>query len=280
MVTRPQRRRPINIRLVLSLGLICLVILFAGVGPWLYPVDPSSVVGRPNSAPSRQYPLGTDARGRDVLAQLMFGTRTSLFIGVVAASISLAVGVLIGVISGYKGGIVDELLMLTTNIMLAFPVILLLLLLAVFVPARGRSIVAVLIGLTSWPWLARAVRAQIMSLKERQFVFLSKMSGYGSTRIALVELLPNMFSYVVMAFVLLMSGAVLAEAGMSMIGVGLTEGTSLGIMLFWGQMFEAVRRGLYWWFIPPGVILVILATSLLLLSTALDEYFNPRLRER
>lgn len=273
-----QPQRALRARLWVSLSLIVVVVLIGLVGPSVYPVDPAAVVGRSNRPPGRQHPLGTDAGGRDILAQLLFGTRTSLLVGFVAAAISLAIGVVIGVAAGYKGGLVDEFLVSITNIMIAFPVIILLFLVAVFVPARGPQTVALLIGFTSWPWVARAVRAQIMSLKERPFVFLTKTAGYSDVKLALYDLIPNMLAYIFMAFVLLMSGAILAEAGLSMIGVGITQGTSLGIMLFWAQMFEAVRRGMYWWFIPPGAILVTLATSMLLLSTALDEYFNPRLR--
>jgi len=131
---------------------------------------------------------------------------------------------------------------------------------------------------TSWPWVARAVRAQMMSLKAREFVYMSRIAGLRDIRIIVEDLLPNMASYIFMAFVLLMSGAMIAEAGLSMIGLGVTKGISLGIILYWAQLFESVRRGLWWWFMPPGACLVALASSLLLMSTALDEYFSPRLK--
>lgn len=278
MVTALRVRRAFRFKLWVSLILVLGIVLFGGIGPLIYPVDPTAATGRSNQPPSKHHPLGTDAGGKDVLAQVMHGTRTSLLIGFVAATISLATGLIIGVIAGYRRGIIDEMLMSMTNIILALPVILLMMLLAVFVPVRSSYTVAILIGLTSWPWVARAVRAQIMSLKERQFVYLGKMAGWSGMKIALFDLVPNMLAYIFMAFVLLMSGAVLAEAGLSMIGVGLTKGTSLGLILFWAQMFEAVRRGMFWWFVPPGAVLVTLATAMLLLSTALDEFFNPRLK--
>ena len=117
-----------------------------------------------------------------------------------------------------------------------------------------------------------------MSLKSREFVFLARMAGLSDLRIALGELIPNMGAYIFMAYMMLISGAMMAEAGLSMIGVGLTKGVSLGIMLFWAQMQEGVRRGLYWCFVPPGACLVAIASSLLLLTTALDEYFSPKLK--
>jgi len=211
---------------------------------------------------------------------LIHGTGTSLAIGVTAAGIAITIAVLIGVISGYRGGLIDELLMASANIVLTFPAILLLLAVSVFVPVRSPMVVAILIGFTSWPGPARAIRSQIMSLKEREFVFLSRMAGWSDTRIALVDLLPNMMAYVFTSSVVVMSAAMLAEAGLTMIGVGVTKGTSLGVMLFWAQMSDAVRRGLYWLFIPPGGVLTIACASLLLLATALDQFFNPRLRER
>jgi peptide/nickel transport system permease protein len=268
----------LSARFLISSALIAAVAVLAVFGPSWYPVSPVAIVGRAERPPSQEHPLGTDARGRDVLAQIVHGTRTSLFIGLLAAVTALTIGGLIGALAGFKRGFIDDVLMLLTNLMLAFPAILLLLLVAVFLPVRGPVVVALLLGFTAWPWLARAVRAQIMSLKEREFVALSRMAGLSDIRIALADLLPNMGSYMFMAFVLLMSGAMLAEAGLSMIGMGLTEGVSLGIMLFWAQMFEAVRRELYWWFIPPGAVLVALSTSLLVFSTALDEYFSPRLK--
>lgn len=274
------RQHPLlQVRFIVGGALILAVVLMVTFVPWLlYPVDPTIVVGERERPPSREHLLGTDERGRDVLAQVIHGTRASLFIGLITAAVGAAIGVGVGVVSGFRGGILDEVLMLFANIVLAFPMILLLLMVAFFLPVRGPIVVAVLMGLTIWPWVARAVRSQIMSLKERPFVFMARMSNFSNTKIAVVELLPNMGAYIFMTFVILMASAMVTEAGLSMIGVGVTEGKSLGIMLFWAQTLEAVRRGIWWWFIPPGAILVIITSSLLVISTALDEYFSPRLK--
>ncbi|MCX8171810.1 MAG: ABC transporter permease, partial [Candidatus Bathyarchaeota archaeon] len=199
-------------------------------------------------------------------------------IGLIAALIALCIGVIIGVLSGYWGGLVDSSLMLVTDVILVLPSILIMMLIAAYLKERNPIFVSLVIGVTSWPWVARAIRAQMMSLKAREFVYMSKIAGLRDIRIIFEDLLPNMASYIFMAFVLLMSGAMIAEAGLSMIGLGVTKGISLGIILYWAQLFESVRRGLWWWFIPPGACLVTLAASLLSLSTALDEYFSPRLR--
>jgi len=265
-------------KLVVSLATVAIIMMMGLVGPLLYPVDPLERAYAMERPPNPQNPLGTDTYGRDVLAQLLWGIRTSLYIGTTAALIALAIGTLIGAIAGVRGGLTDEILMSVTNIVIAMPSILLMMLIAAYFKYRDPIIVSIIIGVTSWPWVARAVRAQILSLKAREFVYFSKMAGYSDLRIAIEDLLPNLAAYIFMTFVLLMSGAMIAEAGLSMIGVGVTRGTSLGIMLYWAQMMEAVRRGLWWWFIPPGAVLVALATSLLTISTALDEYFSPRLR--
>lgn len=264
----------ISVIIVLALTLIGLI------GPELYQVDPFSSVFRPEQPPNHTNPLGTDIYGRDILAQLLHGIRMSLYIGVVAALIALAIGTLVGACAGVKGGITDEILMSVTNIVVAMPSILLMMLIAAYFRYRDPILVSLIIGVTSWPWVARAVRAQIMSLKAREFVYFSRMAGYSDLRIAIEDLLPNLGAYIFMAFVLLMSGAMVAEAGLSMIGVGVTKGISLGIMLYWAQIMEAVRRGIWWWFMPPGVVLVALSAAPLMISTALDEYFSPRLRER
>ena len=265
-------------KLVISLSIFWGLILLSVFGSILYPVDPLSVVGPPERPPSSAYPLGTDNRGRDVLALVIHGIKNSLYIGLIAALIALCIGVVIGVLSGYWGGLVDSSLMLLTDVILVLPSILIMILIAAYLKERNPIFVALVIGVTSWPWVARAVRAQMMSLKTREFIYMSKIAGLRDIKIVFEDLLPNMASYIFMAFVLLMSGAMIAEAGLSMIGLGVTKGISLGIVLYWAQLFESIRRGLWWWFIPPGACLVALAASLLSLSTALDEYFSPRLK--
>jgi len=262
----------------LSIAIFSSILMIGLVGPMVYQVNPTKMIGPPEIPPSDKYPLGTDSYGRDLLAQLLHGIRNSIYIGATAAAISLAIGVTIGALSGYKGGVTDSSLMLVTDVVCALPSIMLMMLIAAYLKERNPMLVALVIGITSWPWVARAVRSQILSLKSREFIYMSKMAGLSDSKIIFQDLLPNMASYIFMAFVLLMSGAMIAEAGLSMIGLGVTRGVSLGMILYWAQLLESVRRGLWWWFIPPGACLVALATSLLLLSTALDEYFSPRLK--
>lgn len=263
----------------ISLGVVLSIAVIGLVGPILYPKDPFSVF-RPEQPPSLEHPLGTDTWGRDLLAQLLTGIRGSLYIGVVAGIIATIIGIIVGLIAGFKGGVLDSALMLVTNVILIIPTILLLILIAAYFKVRSLLLVALIIGVTSWPWLTISVRAQIMSLREREFMYMSRIAGLSSFRILIEDLLPNIASYTFMSFILMMGGAMIAEAGLSMIGLGSTSGVSLGLMLFWAEHFEAIRRGLWWWFIPPGAVLVVLTTALLTMVTALDEFFNPRLREQ
>jgi len=267
-----------NKRFIAGISVFIAILLMGLVGPLLYPKDPLSFAGPMERPPSEKYPLGTDTYGRDLLAQLLHGTRNSLYVGFLTAVIALGIGLLVGSVAGVKGGIVDEALMGITNVVLAIPGILLAILVASYLKVRSMEMVALLLGVTSWPWFARALRAQLMSLREREFVYLSRMAGYSDLRLAIEDLVPNIATYVFMAFILFVNGGILGEAGLSLIGVGPTRGVTLGLMLQWAALMEAVRRGLWWWFIPPGAVIVAATSSLIIVSTAMDEVFNPRLR--
>ncbi|MGE0033536.1 MAG: ABC transporter permease [Pseudothermotoga sp.] len=229
--------------------------------------------------PSAKHPLGTDTYGRDVLAQLLHGIRSSLYIGFLAAIISLAIGTVVGSLSAVKRGIVDDTLMAITNIVLTTPSILIAILVASYLRIRSMEVVAVILGLFQWPWFARAIRAQLMSVMSREYVYLSIMAGYSDMRLVIEDLLPTIATYAFMSFVLFINGGIMGEAGLSLIGLGPTRGISLGLMLQWAVLMEAVRRGLWWWFVPPGIAIVALTASLMVISTTMDEVFNPRLRE-
>jgi len=145
----------------------------------------------------------------------------------------------------------------------------------------GFSIFAffVILGLCQWPGCARAIRAQLMSVISREYVYLSIMAGYSDLKLIVEDLIPTIATYAFMSFVLFINGGIMGEASLSLIGLGPTQGISLGIMLQWAVLMEAVRRGLWWWFVPPGIAIVAITSSLLIISTAMDEVFNPRLRE-
>ena len=255
-----------------------LIVVTAVLGPRFDDRNPRFAVGGRYDEPSAQVWLGTDAIGNDVFLQLMHGLGTSLYIGLVAGIVATLIGVTIGTLSGYLGGLLDEILMGFTNILITVPTIVVLVLLSVALQNRSTLLLGVIIGVTSWPWTARAVRAQTSSLKTREHVDVAKLSGARTFGIIIREILPYMASYVVMAFVLQLSSGILNEAGLSLLGLGPSQSISLGKMLQSALQGEALRTGAYWAILPQTILLSIIAFSLLLLQSSLDELFNPRLR--
>jgi peptide/nickel transport system permease protein len=240
--------------------------------------DPLDMVDLENLPPSPQRLLGTDSFGRDLFVEVSFGILNSLRIGVMAGLIATFIGIVIGATAGFKGGIVDEILNLFTNVILVLPALPLLIVLGSYLRIRNEYFLSLLIGIISWPWTARAIRAQTYSLKTRDFIDVSRISGLSDLELIMLDILPNMLSYIVMAFALQMGGAILSEAGLSMIGLGPTDIVTLGMILRWAYLWEAVRRGIWWWIVPPGIIITLTSVSLLLINIGLDEVFNPRLK--
>jgi len=267
-------------KLLVGVIILLAVVLFSVLGMILYPLNPRAMLFKDLQPPSLQNPLGTDVFGRDVLAQLIHGTYNSLRIGIIAGLIATLIGVVIGVTAGYVGGIVDEALNLITNAFLVIPTLALLIVIASYIKVRSELVMVMIIGLTSWPWAVRSIRAQVYSLRAREFVDLAKLSGLSTFEIMFLEVLPNMLSYVVMCFVLQMSGAILSEAGLSAIGLGPTALVTLGMMLRWVLVWGAQRYGAWWWFLPPGIMITVVTLAFLLINSGLDELYNPRLRRR
>jgi peptide/nickel transport system permease protein len=266
-------------RFLFGVVLVLLVVGFGVLGPTIFDKhQPMRIVGLLYDPPSANAWLGTDNFGRDVFAQLMHGTRTSLSIGLIAGTTAILIGVLIGTVAGYVGGMTEEILMAITNIVITIPGIVILILLSIAFQQRSVIIMGIIIGVVGWPWTARAVRAQTSSLRTREHVDIARLSGTGTLGLIIGEIIPYMLSYVVMAFILQLSSAILAEAALSMLGLGIDRGISLGVMLQWALLWESVRTGAWWAFVPPTFLLTIIAFSLLLLQSSVDEIFNPRLR--
>jgi peptide/nickel transport system permease protein len=270
-----------NRRFWFALTLRGTLLVFGFLGPVIFgATDPTKLVGGLYDSPSSEHWLGTDNFGRSVFVLLMYGIRTSLKIGFIAGLVATTIGVVVGTTAGYHGGRTEEGLMAFTNIVITIPSLVILILLSIAITTRSVATMGLIIGLTSWPWTARAVRAQSSSLRTREHVDVARISGSGSFTIILQEIIPYMLSYIVMAFVLQLSAGVLQEAALSMLGLGPSNTISLGIMLHWALLWESVRTGAWWAFIPPTVCLTLIAFSLLLLQSSVDEIFNPRLRRR
>jgi len=267
-----------NGRFRFSMILMLIMVGFAIVGPMLSRQNPLFAVGGRFDPPSSRAILGTDVIGNDVFVQLMHGLGTSLKIGVIAGAIATLIGVAIGTLAGFLGGVVDEALMGFTNVIITIPTIVILILLSVAVETRSLLSMGLIIGVTSWPWTARAVRAQTASLRTREHVDVARLSGAGTLSIIIWEILPYMFSYIFMAFVLQLASGILNEAALSLLGLGPDNTISLGKMLQFAIQGEAVRTGAYWAFLPPTILLALISFGLLLLQSSMDEVFNPRLR--
>lgn len=228
-------------------------------------------------------PLGTDNFGRDVLKQLVSAAGTSLIIGLIAGTVATLIGLILGLLAGYLGGVMDDIIMFFTNIFTVIPSFVLLILISYSIgqEQRGAATVAFVIGLTSWVWTTRSVRSQVISLRNRDHVNLSKLSGHGLLRIILTDILPYIASYVMMAFILQVSSGILAEAQLSLLGLGpkTTEVPTLGLMMNWSMLYSAHMNGSWWAYFPVILVIALISFSLNLMNTGLDQVFNPTLRD-
>ncbi len=228
-------------------------------------------------------PLGTENFGRDMLKELLAAAGTSLKIGLLAGIVATLLGLFFGLLSGYLGGWVDEVIMFITTMFTVIPGFVLLILISYSLgqEARGPMIIAVVIGLTSWTWTARSVRSQVISLRNRDHVNLSKISGHSLARIILTDILPYIASYVVMAFILQVSSGILAEAQLSLLGLGpkTTTTPTLGLMMNWAMNYSAHTNGSWWAYFPVIFIIAAITFSLNQMNTGMDQVFNPALRD-
>ena len=208
-----------------------------------------------DKGPMELHVLGTDKFGRDVLSQLVSATKTSLLIGIVAGSIATLMGLTIGLLAGYLGGQLDNFLSSITNIFIVIPSIVILILISVSISSNSFITTGIIIGFTSWPWTARSVRAQTTSLRNRDHVNLSKLAGHSMTRIIIRDILPYIASYVVMAFILQVASGILAEATISMLGLGPRNVATLGLMMYWAGNFSALFNE-NWWALFPMVVMI------------------------
>jgi peptide/nickel transport system permease protein len=267
-------------RFWVAAALVVFTVLLGVIGPLVVSVDPNATVGGLYDKPQccGALILGTDNEGQSVISNLVYGTRTSLIVGLLAGLLATVIGLLVGLVAGYRGGWVDDVLTAVTNVGLAIPGIVVIILISVSLPKRNIFTLAFVIGLVAWFWVARAVRAQASSIRTREHIDVARLSGAGFWSILLRDVLPYLLSYVVMAGVLQVSGAILFESTLSMLGLGPANATSLGTMLYWAIAWGSVRTGAWWAFVPPTLMLTLIVFGLLLLQSSLNEVFNPRLR--
>jgi len=266
-----------NTKLIIGLSLVVLFILIALIGP-LFVKYSFTAFNPPRLPPSHAYWFGTNYFGNDVFGEFVYGLRESLFVGVLAGCGATVIGMTLGFIAGYKGGLVDEALNVLTNVLLTLPTLVLLILVAGFLKHTSALTEAALIACTTWTWAMRAIRAQTFSLVSRDFVGLARMSGEKTRSIIVREIAPNMSSYLFLVFILLFGSSILTAAGLDFLGLGPPNGMSLGIMMEQATDWSALPLHLWWWFVPPGIAITGVVGGLYLANVGLDEVFNPKLR--
>ncbi|SDB92550.1 peptide/nickel transport system permease protein [Sanguibacter gelidistatuariae] len=268
------RRSP---KFALGAGIVLAIVLFAIFGPMLTQ-NPKFSGNEALQPPSTDHWLGTTGLGYDMLAQLAYGARGSLIIGVVVAAIAVSLSVLFGVVGGYLGGWTDEILSLITNIMLVIPGLPLIIVISGYMDGRTVWFVAFVLGLTAWAGSAVVLRLQARSLRNRDYVAAARVSGEKAFRIVFVEIMPNLLPLFAAQFLFAMVFAILGEAGLSYLGLGATGSITWGTILNDAQVGMALTRDAWWWFVPPGVLIALVGGGLSLINFSIDEIINPKLR--
>ena len=263
-------------KVLTGLGILVFFVLLGIIGP-LFVGNPSTTGADAYAPPSWHYLLGTTDTGQDIFAQLVDGTSVSLIVGFVASAIATGIAVAIGLLSAFLGGIWDEILSTVTNAFLVIPALPLVIVLAGYLHGAGPVVISVVIAATAWPWTARVMRAQTLSLRRRDYVQAARVAGESTTRIIWFEIVPNEIPLIAAQFLTTVLYAILIQAGLSFLGVVSVTTWSWGTMLYWAQNAEALSFGAWWWFVPPGLCLALLGTGLALMNFGVDEIANPRL---
>jgi peptide/nickel transport system permease protein len=240
--------------------------------------DPNKRVARGHQPPSAELLLGSTRSGKDVLSQVLHGGKISLLVAFSAAMITTVIAVAVGISAGYFGGRVDEILMSFTNIVLVFPQLPLLIIIAAFVGQVGPIVIALIIGLSSWAWGARVIRSQTMAIRNKEFIIAAEVMGESKLRIMFVEILPNLISIVVGGAIGTCIYALMAEAGLEFLGLGDPTIITWGTMLFWAQSNSAFIVGAWWDMVVPGTAIAIFGGGLALLNMSIDQVSNPKLK--
>ncbi len=266
-------------KLGVGLFLVLGLTLFGVLGPMLVS-DPDAISSTGMASPGGGHLLGTTQTGQDVLAQLAYSTRGSLQIGLLVGILATVLSAFFGIIGGYVGGAVDEGFSLFSNVMLVIPGLPLVIVIAGFVPARDRGwwTVAVVLAITGWAASARVLRAQTLSLRNRDYVAAARVAGEKRWRIVTVEILPNLLPLLASQFVFAVIAAILSEAGLSFLGLGASNSHTLGTMLYFAQNGFALQYEAWWWFVPPGLVIALFGCGLALINFSIDEIINPKLR--
>jgi peptide/nickel transport system permease protein len=258
-----------------------IFVLAAIIGPQVAPYDPAYQNPSPSllmAHPSAQHLLGTTQSGQDVLSQVLQGIRLTMELALLVGVIATALSVIVGVTSAFLGGVWDEFLSLVSNVFLVIPALPLLILLLGYLPQKGQWPTIIVLSVLGWPWGARVIRAQTLMIRNRDFVAASRESGEKSWRIIVLDIIPNEVSLIAASFVNTVLYAIGTSVALAFIGLADLNSWSLGTILYWAESQQALSLGAWWWFVPPGLAVALIGTSLVLLNSGIDELGNPRLR--
>lgn len=283
-----------NVLLFAGAALILAIVLFAVVGSVVIDEERTEVgyataeretadgsikeVVAPRLRPSSQFWFGSDQFARDIFAYVAYGTLGTLWMGLIAGIIGIGIGTLLGFLGGYFGGWLDAIVVVLSDALITIPGLMLLITISAYLDQLTVEQLGILIGVISWMGTTRVVRAQVLTLKNRAYVEVSKFNGQGDMEIVLTELIPNLAPFIAAAFVGAVAGAILLSIGLSALGLGPQNEPSLGLMAFWFIRFGAVPQGMWWWFGPPIVVIAIFVVGLFMVTAGLDQIANPRLR--
>jgi peptide/nickel transport system permease protein len=269
-----------NRRAMIGASILAGFIVMAVFAPLIVPYAPTAIRFTPNVSPDAAHWLGTTINGQDILSQVIWGARASLFVGFICATLISLIQLVMGVFAGYVGGFFDTVASAVTNVFLVLPSLPLLIILAAYLQGGSVFVLIAVIVVTGWAWGAKVLRAQAITLRERPFVQAARISGESRWHIVLTHIVPNMLGIIVSNFFGAALFAVLAEAGLEFIGLGNINDVTWGTMLYWAQEGNAILLGEWVWLLVPGLCLALVGTSLGLLNFAVDEIANPRLRRQ
>lgn len=266
--------------LIAGLALMAVLIFFGPVASRFINVKGARLgSGMPDQPPSAEYLLGTDTYGREILPVIVVGTPLTLRVGLIAGAIGLGLGILFGFMAGYFGGWVDTLIRGAADVLLTVPGLLFLVVIATTIKgAVSVNMMALVVASLSWMWPTRTIRAQVLTLRERQFVQIARLNGMSGFEIIVRELIPNLLPYLAASFVGAVGSAILATIGLEALGLGPQNEPTLGMTIYWALYSTAILRGLWWWWGPPIVVIILTFIGLFLISMGLDQIANPKLR--
>ena len=270
-----------NRALFAGLLVLSIISLVAIVAPFF--ADPGLArVGAtvPRQPPSPEHWLGTDGQGRDMLTAMLFALPQTLKIGVTAGLISLSVGVALGLVAGFLGGWIDNVIRIGSDVMMTIPGIAILVLIAANVRVMTVELMALIVATLSWMIATRTIRAQTLSLRERGYIEVARLNGTKGLKLIFVEVLPNLLPFIAASFVITVSQAMLATIGLEALGLGPQNDLTLGMTIYWAQFYGAIIRGMWWWWLPPILAISLIFIGLMMTSIGMDALVNKRIGVR